>query len=89
MRCHAFISGNVQGVGFRYTSQALAHTYTLKGWVMNLNDGRVELEIEGDISDIRNFLQDLKNEFKEYIRDIETNESAHTGAYSDFKIRFS
>jgi acylphosphatase len=84
---HAFVIGNVQGVGFRYTAQMLAHKYACKGWVMNLSDGRVELEIEGDISDIHNFLQALRDEFEEYIHNIETHESTYTGAYSDFRIQ--
>ena len=46
-RAHAFYSGRVQGVGFRYTAEALALDLKLTGWVKNLPDGRVEMVCEG------------------------------------------
>lgn len=45
---HLIVSGRVQGVGFRYFAQATALEYGVTGWVQNLNDGTVELQIEGD-----------------------------------------
>lgn len=45
---HLIVSGRVQGVGFRYFAQATAMEYGITGWVKNLNDGTVELQIEGD-----------------------------------------
>ena len=45
---HFLISGRVQGVGFRYFTQAAAGREGLHGWVRNLPDGRVEVEAEGD-----------------------------------------
>lgn len=44
---HLFISGRVQGVGFRYATYKKALSLGLKGWVRNLSDGRVEVWIEG------------------------------------------
>jgi acylphosphatase len=46
-RLHIFYSGNVQGVGFRYTVKAAATGFEVTGWVRNLPDGRVELAAEG------------------------------------------
>ena len=37
-----FVSGFVQGVGFRYFTQGEAHRLDLGGYVRNLSDGRVE-----------------------------------------------
>ena len=38
-----FVSGNVQGVGFRYFTQDEAERLNLAGFVRNLRDGRVEV----------------------------------------------
>lgn len=40
-------SGRVQEVGFRYTAFYLAQEMGLSGWVSNLDDGRVELQLQG------------------------------------------
>lgn len=38
-----FVSGNVQGVGYRYFTQRAAERLQLKGYTRNLPDGRVEV----------------------------------------------
>ena len=47
VRKHIFFSGDVQGVGFRYRSFYIAQSLGLTGWVENLWDGRVEMEVQG------------------------------------------
>ena len=42
------ISGDVQGVGFRWFARDAAMREGVAGWVMNLPDGRVEAFVEGD-----------------------------------------
>jgi acylphosphatase len=44
---HGFVSGRVQGVGFRYRTYHKALTNGLAGWVRNLDDGRVEFLAQG------------------------------------------
>jgi acylphosphatase len=48
--------GRVQGVGFRYSVKSLATGYEVVGWVKNLLDGRVELEIQGQAPEVEAFL---------------------------------
>ena len=48
VRARLLISGRVQGVGFRYSTVGAARTLRgLSGWVRNLDDGRVEVLVEG------------------------------------------
>ena len=42
------ISGRVQGVGFRYFVQSAAVREAIRGWVKNLDDGRVETAAAGE-----------------------------------------
>lgn len=60
-RWHMVFTGEVQFVGFRYTARLLARKLDLTGWVRNLPDGRVELEAQGAVSDLRRFLMQLKS----------------------------
>ena len=47
-RAHVFISGRVQGVWFRASTKDRADELSLRGWVRNLPDGKVEAVFEGD-----------------------------------------
>lgn len=47
-RVHLWISGNVQGVGFRASARRRAKNSNVTGWVKNLEDGRVEAVFEGE-----------------------------------------
>jgi acylphosphatase len=51
-----FYEGTVQGVGFRWTVWHIAKGFEVKGWVRNLIDGRVELQVGGDEPEVRGFL---------------------------------
>ena len=66
VRKHFFFSGRVQGVGFRYQSAYYARRLGLTGWVRNLSDGRVEMEVQGKESVIAQLVLELKN--ASYIR---------------------
>lgn len=49
---HCFVSGHVQGVGFRWATCVEAERLHLTGWVRNRHDGRVEVWAEGDPHDL-------------------------------------
>lgn len=56
-RFHILISGEVQGVSFRYNSRKKAHSLNLRGWVRNLENGDVEIDVEGNDKEVLEFLQ--------------------------------
>ncbi|MGX1901396.1 acylphosphatase [Thermolongibacillus altinsuensis] len=60
IRYHVFVDGRVQGVGFRYFTQHEAIKRNLTGWVRNLEDGRVELQVQGDAEKVEQFVQQIK-----------------------------
>ena len=54
--------GRVQHVGFRYTAKYLAGDLDLTGWVKNLHDGSVLMEVQGGTAQLRKFLIQLKSQ---------------------------
>ena len=61
VRKHIIFSGRVQGGGFRYTACYLARPLGLTGWVKNLWDGDVEMEVQGDPAAIGRLIQGLES----------------------------
>ena len=49
VRKHIIFKGRVQGVGFRYFCYTEANKMNLTGYVRNLYDGNVEMEVQGDM----------------------------------------
>jgi acylphosphatase len=47
----------VQGVGFRYTVKSLVAGFEVTGIIRNLDDGRVELAVEGEREELEAFGQ--------------------------------
>ena len=60
-RMQVFYSGNVQGVGFRYTVKTVATGFDLTGTVRNLLDGRVELVAEGAKDELESFRDAIRD----------------------------
>lgn len=84
-RLHAYITGRVQGVGFRYFTMTAAEKYNLTGWVRNLHDGRVEVLAEGKHEDLNNLLQVLrKGPMSAEVRDVNYEFSDATGEFDRF-----
>ena len=85
---HVFYTGRVQGVGFRFTSQDIAESLGICGWVKNLLDGKVEVVAEAEENILKDFLTRIKQYFSRYIQDSDIQWQAATGEFKDFGIRF-
>ena len=85
---HIFISGRVQGVGFRAFIRREAAVLNIKGWAKNLVDSRVEVVLQGKENKVAQMIEKLK-EGPSYARvdNLKVNEE-EVGDYSDFKIKF-
>lgn len=59
-RVYVVVQGQVQGVGFRYFVQRLAVQYHLTGWVRNMTNGMVEMELQGEEEAINQALRMIR-----------------------------
>ena len=60
VRVRIFVSGTVQGVFFRQSTEEKARNLNILGWVRNLKDGRVEAVFEGkkeDVEKMKNWMK--------------------------------
>jgi acylphosphatase len=53
----AFFEGRVQGVGFRFSVKEIAQGFDVAGWVANLPDGRVQLQVQGSPEEVEQFFE--------------------------------
>ena len=78
--------GRVQGVGFRYTAQALARGYAVAGHVRNLPTGEVELVAEGPADQVDAFLEAVAGRMADNIARTTVRDAPPSGA-AGFHIR--
>ena len=88
MRKRVIFKGMVQGVGFRYTAQMIARGFAVTGSVKNLPDGTVQLITEGERSEIREFLDEIKERKGVNIRSVSEVAEPETGEFTDFGIDY-
>lgn len=85
-RVHINISGNVQGVGFRYSVYIKALFYGIKGWIKNLENGDVEAVFEGKNDKIRKIIGFCKEgPFLANVSNFKLKEEKYKGE-KEFKI---
>jgi len=87
LRAKLLVKGTVQGVGYRAYAARVASQRGLCGGVRNLDDGRVELYVEGLKDQILILIDDLKiGPPASRVADVEVEWSPATGRFSDFQI---
>ena len=56
-----YVSGRVQGVGFRYFVRSAAQTQGVSGYALNLADGRVEFLLQGDPGAVERVIAQIRS----------------------------
>jgi len=87
MKAHIFISGFVQGVGFRNFVRRNAKRLELVGYVQNLPDGKVEAVFEGPdkkVGEMVNICR--KGPFLSSVKNLELFEEDETGEFELFEV---
>jgi len=85
---HIIFTGQVQGVGFRFTAHRIANRHQLSGFVRNLPDGCVEVFAQGRTEDVNGCVEDIKADFAGYIRQTIIEDVPLNPACKNFRIAF-
>ena len=80
-RVRVIVSGRVQGVGFRYTTERVAEGFRVAGFVQNLPDGRVQAVAEGDREELDRFVRAVCDRMAGYVSNHHVEQSPATGEF--------
>ena len=84
------IEGRVQGVGYRVFAQRRAAQLALRGYVMNLKDGRVRVRVEGSREAIEELARDLeKGPPLARVEAVSVSWRPSTGRFTSFDVRYA
>lgn len=80
-------SGRVQGVGFRYSVLVLVREFEVTGYVQNLPDGRVRLEVEGEAGEVARFVAAVAEQMRDYVSHVERSGGRRPRQFQEFHVR--
>ena len=81
-----FFSGRVQGVGFRYSTHSICSELGLRGFVRNLQDGRVEAVLQGADPTVEKAVGMIRGRFSGFIDALEVQAEVVDHRLRDFRI---
>ena len=82
-----YVSGIVQGVGFRFYAERVATKLGVSGYVKNRSDGRVEVYVIGNLAQLEAFGNELRRGPR--MASVERVEEENTEASQEYSTRFS
>lgn len=88
IRIRVVYSGRVQGVGFRWQVNQVSVGFGVTGFVRNLQDGTVELLVEGNPSEARGMIEAVEKKLKGFWYSRVTEERAGDPHYEEFSIDY-
>jgi len=87
VQAHIFAHGRVQGVGFRYHVRRRATGLNLKGFVRNLLNEQVEIEVQGPQEDVEEFIKYIRgNPGLSYVVKLDIIWEDPLSGFEDFHI---
>ncbi len=86
-RVHIFVSGQVQGVFFRQKTKQQAESLGVRGWVKNLDDGKVEAVFEGEEEAVDALVDFCKKGPKgAIVIGVKIDQEQFSGKFHDFEV---
>ena len=81
--------GRVQGVGFRFFVQSNAKSFGITGWVKNMSDGSVTMELQGELQTVERLIAKIKrgNDWIK-VTDFEESDLPVVKGENTFAIRY-
>ncbi len=89
VRKKIMFSGKVQRVGFRYETYILAGELNLTGWVRNKDNGKVELEVQGERDNISFLVSHMKSLKRARVAHVRIDEIPLVDGEMDFAVKYS
>ncbi|TLY12881.1 MAG: acylphosphatase [Nitrospirae bacterium] len=87
IRARILVSGRVQGVAYRAFTRDAASRMKLCGGVRNVDDGRVEVDVEGERQVVEAFIELLRTgPPMARVDDLQVRWDSPTGQHKDFRI---
>ncbi|HKK24147.1 MAG TPA: acylphosphatase [Gracilimonas sp.] len=87
MKKHIFITGRVQGVGFRHFTRKNADKIGITGWVKNLPDGRVEALFQGPEQKVNELIDRCKEgPISAYVKKIDVTKAEDAKDHDSFEV---
>lgn len=81
-------SGTVQGVGFRMTAVSQSRGLDVHGFVRNESDGSVEMDVEGEASQVKELMRRIETAMAGKIDAVEIDPREPKGNETGFTIRY-
>ncbi len=86
-RLHVIVRGRVQGMYYRASAQREAKRLGLTGWTKNRHDNAVEVVVEGEEDQVKDFLSWAQTgPSTARVDKTETRWRSYTGEFDDFRI---